>query len=66
MDKKTATFFLLASNTKIARNSGKKQSLELSEVCKFIKNRHLFMNFAKKFMNTCSTEHLQETVFVDT
>ena len=47
MDKKTATFFLLASNTKIARNSGEKQSPESPEVCNFIKNRHLFMNFAK-------------------
>ena len=47
MDKKTATFFLLASNTKIARNSGEKQSPESPEVRNFIKNRHLFMNFAK-------------------
>ena len=47
MDRKTATFFLLASNKKIGRNSGEKQSPESPDVCNFIKNRHLFMNFAK-------------------
>ena len=47
MDKKAATVFLFASNTKKARNSGEKQSPESPEICNFTKNRHLLMYFAK-------------------